>query len=166
MWECVKYLALIGIIGFLIGRLMPKRWMQWDKRPFRLWSFEDDGKIYNCLKIRKWQNKIPDMSKIFKRIMPEKKMPDEISEESVVLMIRETCVAELIHWFLCFAGLYCMHLWQGFGGVIIAAVYLLGNLPFIFIQRFNRPKLIKVLLRIKRKSVRPFCSKGCRPCES
>lgn len=165
LWECFKYLAVIGMAGFILGRLIPKRWMQWDKRPFKLWSFEDEGKIYNCLKIRKWQNKIPDMSKIFKRIMPEKKMPEQLSEESVALMLRETCVAELIHLLLGLGGLYCIFLWPGLGGWLIALAYLLGNLPFVFVQRFNRPKFHRLLLRIRKNSSSSFYSgKGCQLC--
>lgn len=165
LWECVKYLAFISAFGFVIGRIIPGHWMQWDKRPFKLWDFENDGKIYNCLKIRKWQNKLPDMSKIFKHIMPEKKMPESLSEEAVTVMLRETCIAELIHVFLCLAGLYCMSIWSGSGGRIVAAAYLLGNIPFILIQRFNRPKFEKVLRRIRKNSLPLYNSRECHLCE-
>lgn len=165
-WECIKYLAVVGIISFIAGRLIPRRWIQWDKHPFKLWDFEDEGKIYNCLKIRKWQSRIPDMSKIFKRIMPEKKMPEQLTEEAITVMVRETCIAELIHLFLCLAGLHCISLWPGAGGWLIAAAYLLGNLPFVFVQRFNRPKFLRILLRLRKNSVTPFYGgKECQLCE-
>ena len=63
-------------------------------------------------------------------------------------MICETCIAELIHALLCLSGLYCLKLWPGAGGIIAAIVYiLLFNLPFILIQRYNRPRLIRLQQR-------------------
>ena len=60
-------------------------------------------------------------------------------------MIRETCIAELVHLALCFSGLYCLKLWPGAGGIAVVLIYtLLLNLPFILIQRYNRPRLIRL----------------------
>ena len=50
-------------------------------------------------------------------------------------------MAECIHLLLPLAGLYCLRLWPGAGGVIVALLYFLGNLPFVLIQRYNRPRL-------------------------
>lgn len=48
-------------------------------------------------------------------------------------------MAEMIHVLLSLTGLGCLVIWQGIGGVLVTAVYiLLGNLPFILIQRYNR----------------------------
>ena len=60
-------------------------------------------------------------------------------------MIQETCIAELVHGVLCIAGLYCFQIWPGTGGLLIAALNVLGNLPYIIIQRFNRPRLVRLL---------------------
>lgn len=41
-------------------------------------------------------------------------------------------------------------LWRGIGGVAFAAVYiLLGNVPFVIIQRYNRPRLQRLYDRRK-----------------
>lgn len=47
--------------------------------------------------------------------------------------------------FICVAGLYCIHLWSGVGGIVVPLLFALGNLPFIIIQRDNRPRLLRVL---------------------
>lgn len=167
MWECVKYLAFIGIVGFFIGRLIPKAWMQWNKRPFRIYNFEEDGQVYNCLKIRAWQDKIPDMSKLFTKWMPPKRMPKYLSEEAITLMLQETCIAELIHAFLCLFGIYSAVIWPCWGGVIVAILYFIGNLPFILVQRYNRPKLRKLLQRIRERTYIPVTKEEeCKVCES
>jgi len=59
-------------------------------------------------------------------------------------------VAELIHVLLCLSGVYCIVLLAGAGGLVIAVLNVLGNLPFILVQRYNRPRLAKLLKRCKR----------------
>ncbi len=63
-------------------------------------------------------------------------------------LIQETCVAEWTHGILSIAGLAMLWFWPGIGGICMTAVYiLLGNLPFIVVQRFNRPRLQKITLK-------------------
>ena len=100
--------------------------------------------------MRKWQTKVLDMSKIFPKIIPQKKINGDL-QDSLPLMIKETCIAELIHWILFIPVLYCLSLWEGLGGVIIVTLYELFNIPYIMIQRYNRPRLINTLKRMKRR---------------
>ena len=45
-----------------------------------------------------------------------------------------------------------LKIWPGAGGVLITVIYIvLGNLPFIIIQRYNRPRLQKLLMMQQRK---------------
>lgn len=141
---CLLYLSAIGIAFFLIGRILPKKWFCANRFPYRSFRFEHEGKIYNRLKIRTWQNKVPDMSRIFSGLMPPKKLTYHTLEK-LPLLIQETSVAECIHLLLCFAGLYCIRIWNGYGGVVISILYFLGNVPFILIQRYNRPRLQQLL---------------------
>ncbi len=142
-WYCAGYIALIGGVGFILGRLLPKSWINENRFPFSAWGFEDGGKIYERIGVRYWQKKLPDMSRILPGTMPEKKIGTNFRQELPV-MIKETCVAEITHWFLCIAGLRCISLWWGPGGTAIACINILGNLPFILIQRYNRPRLTRL----------------------
>ena len=57
----------------------------------------------------------------------------------------------MTHVLLCLAGIALLRLWPGAGGIALFAVYVLpGNVPFILIRRYNRPRLQK-LLRISEK---------------
>lgn len=61
-------------------------------------------------------------------------------------MIQETCVAELTHLLLCAAGILLFWIWPGAGGCIMFALDIVfGNLPFILIQRYNRPRLLRYM---------------------
>lgn len=149
--NCVIYIALIGALGFVAGRLLPKRWFKYDAPPFRDLPFENGGHFYRRLGIHRWHKLLPDMSRILPGLMPPKRVTAHISAAQAEVMVQETCVAEVIHIALSLLGLTLPFLWPGPGGVIVCLMYiLLGNVPFILIQRFNRPKLIQLLERCRR----------------
>lgn len=149
-FDSFLYLCLISILAFPLGRMIPKEWLHFDGIPFRSWRWELEGKFYTHLGIRKWQNKLPDMSKVMKGVMKRKELPENCSCEDVRYLLDETCVAEVVHSLLCIFGAHCMDLWQGSGGIIFYMLYVIFfNLPYILIQRYNRPRLYKLYLRMK-----------------
>ena len=148
-WSCFWYLIWISIAAFFIGRLLPKKWFCADMFPWKVWNFEKSGRIYEKLRIRKWMNKVPDMSRILPFMMPAKKI--EFGKlDKMDVMIRETCVAEFIHGMNCILGLRCLKLYPGMGGIVIAFLYaFVFNIPYMLIQRYNRPRLIELSNRLK-----------------
>ena len=145
-WNCFEYCAFIAIAAFFIGRILPKRWFHAEMFPYASYSFEKNGKRYDRLHIRKWMNHVPDMSRVFTKWMPAKKMDDNY-RENLPLLIQETCIAEFIHSAEGIAGLYCISIWPGIGGFVLGMLFMLGNLPFICIQRYNRPRMLKIWKR-------------------
>jgi len=140
--RCLIFMVVIGILCFPFGRMLALIEFDASHGLFSPLPFEKDGLVYNRLNIRKWQNKVPDMSRIFPGIIPKKTFEKCCNSTQVKLLIQETCVAELTHWVLCVAGIAIPFIWNGIGGVILFILYvLLGNLPFIVIQRYNRPRL-------------------------
>lgn len=149
MWSSILYLAAISSLSFFVGRLLPTSWFDYKRYPYRSFSFENEGKFYTKLKINKWQNKLPDMSRVFPKLMPSKKMEGR-SPERLSIMIQETCIAEFVHGMLCLCALYCLKLWRGLGGILLSGLYIvLGNVPYILIQRYNRPRLVRLLKRVE-----------------
>lgn len=149
--KTLVYFAGIGIFGFLLGRVMPKRWFSGEKFPFRTFGWEKQGSIYNALGVRRWKDKVPDMSRILPKLMPSRKLRGGMSAAEVLSLIRETCVAEWIHGLLCILGFGSVLIWRGVWGFVAAGVYALGNLPDIVIQRYNRPKLMRIYKRLQSK---------------
>ncbi len=149
-WDCFWYLIFTGIIGFLAGRLAPKAWFQAEAFPYRPFAWEENGKLYEKMNIRRWQNKVPDMSKILPAWMPAKSLGGDYKNR-LPQMLQETCVAEMTHALLCVSGLYCLKLWPGPGGLGIYALYVvIFNLPYILIQRYNRPRLQRLAQKLNR----------------
>jgi len=151
---CALYLVDISLGFFLLGRILPKEWFQSEKFPFHPFAFEKDGNVYHALRVRKWKDGYPDMSVLLPSIMPSKKLPKRLTAEELNLMIQETCVAEWTHSALCVLGFGCVFLWKEAGGWILSGLYALGNLPYIVIQRYNRPKLIRLLRRLDAREQR------------
>lgn len=160
MLKCAIFFAVTGLLLFFLGRLIPPEKMEWYRFPYKLYAAEKEGNIYKKIGIHHWQNKVPDMSKIFKKIMPPKKMVDT-HPDSLLRMIQETCIAELTHILLCITGLYCIKLWPGAGGITLALLNIfLFNLPFILIQRYNRPRLVQLY---KRQIEKELQAASCQP---
>ncbi len=146
------YLLVISLACFFAGRLYPKRWVFENKFPFRSFKLENDGAIYNKIGIAGWKTKLPDMSmllgSVFPRFIPKKRVE---SSEKVPVLIKETCIAEATHFIAGVLGFGCVFIWRGLGGKILSFLYFIGNLPFIIIQRYNRPRLKKTYEMLQRR---------------
>lgn len=142
--SCACYLALTGLALFVLGRHLPEALLRADCFPYPSFSFEREGRIYECLHIKVWQNKLPDMSRILPGTLPRKRLETHY-KETLPAMVRETCAAELTHALLCVTGLYCLRLWPGRGGAVMAALNILVNGLYILIQRYNRPRLLRLM---------------------
>ncbi|MDO4740037.1 MAG: hypothetical protein Q4A66_05155 [Eubacteriales bacterium] len=147
--RCFRYLLLLSIIVFPIGVALPRRWFRGDQALFLCRPFEQGGRIYERLRIQRWKSRLPDMSKCFPRLLPPKQLALR-SKEQVQLLVQESCVAELVHGWLCLSGLYCLSLWEGLGGLCMFLANCAANLPFILVQRYNRPRFARLLARFER----------------
>ena len=150
--KCACYLAGLGVLSFLLGRLVPKIWFDYTRFPYRAFAFERDGRVYDALGIARWQSRVPDMSRVFPKLMPPKKLSARPDEQTLLVMIRETCAAEATHALLMLAGLGVIFIWPCAWGILLYLVYaIFGNLIFILIQRYNRPRLVRLYERMRMK---------------
>ena len=65
-------------------------------------------------------------------------------KEKAIILVKESCVAEGTHKVVSVLGFFCIYIWKSIGGVSVAVVFYLFNVPFILIQRYNRPRLKKL----------------------
>lgn len=152
-WLCLLYYAAIGVISQLIGPALPREWFHEDKFPYRPYRWEKGGKIYQKIGIQYWKDLVPDMSKIDKH-MVRKSLQAQADSAHIYRLLQETCVAELVHWILMLLGLWSCRLWHT-GGFILWIFYaLLGHVPFILIQRYNRPRLRRLYGTLQKREMR------------
>jgi glycosyl-4,4'-diaponeurosporenoate acyltransferase len=145
------FFATVGIFSHLVGESLPRRHFHYDAWPYKSFSWEKEGGFYSkTLDIRKWRKYLPDKSKAVKS-MYRKSLGVNFSEAHVERLIQETCVAEFVHLLLIFASPLLLVFMEGRGAIICAIGFACGNVPFILIQRYNRPKLVKLYLGILRR---------------
>ena len=150
-----KYLSfylIISFCSFYIGRILPKSWFRYDGFFYRARRFEQNGRLYEKLGIKKWQNRLPDMSRIFPKIVPAKSMSGNYKDR-LPPMIEETCIAEFTHNALNLVGLYGLTMWDSPLRYPLTVTYIVVfNLPYVMIQRYNRPRLLRVYRKLMRST--------------
>lgn len=146
--------AVIGILAHVIGEALPRRWFDASRFPYRAYAFERNGRFYEALGIRKWKNVLPDKS----RIAPgtyRKAIRGSAQQHSAAHMerlLQETCVAECVHWALLVISPVLLFTMESPAAHVMTPLYGLSNLPYIMIQRYNRPRLAVLSARMQRKA--------------
>ena len=109
---------------------------------FREKSFEN--KLYKLLRVRVWKKHIPTYS------------PDtfDINQNTVKEIIGATCQAEIIHEIIMLFSLLPIAVIPFFGGaaaiVITSVLAMMLDSVFVILQRYNRPKLVRVMVRFEK----------------
>ncbi len=155
--ETLRFVIPVGVIGILahvIGEALPRRWFDASRFPYRAYAFERNGRFYEALGIRKWKNVLPDKS----RIAPgtyRKAIRGSAQQHSAAHMerlLQETCVAECVHWALLVISPILLFTMESPAAYVMTPLYGLSNLPYIMIQRYNRPRLAVLSARMQRKA--------------
>ena len=145
----IIYILVIGQVGFFFGLSLPRDCFNENAFPYKLFDWEKNGSIYEKTYIRKWKTRVPDMSMITKRIFP-KKIKQNIKSADVDRLVKESCIAEMVHYILCLFSIGIYNIWKGKLGIIFALLYIfIGNVPYIIIQRYNRPNFIALRDKLK-----------------
>ncbi len=148
LMRSLLYLGLLGLFSYFTGEALPREWMNEETAFFRPRHWERRGKVYEIFQIKKWKLKLIDMSKIMKTSNVRKEIKGEVTVENLTALIKETCIAELSHWFLCVGSVFVYNFWDNWVGGLVWLLYVIGNFPFIMIQRYNRPNLQRLRERV------------------
>ena len=151
--QSVLYVAFLGVASHIIGEALPRRWFHWEQLPFTAFRWERNGSIYEKIHIQDWKDHLPDMSRIMKNMVP-KRLGMCPTSDDVYLLIQETCVAETVHFFLCLLAPVIYWFWKNRVGIWLSCLVIFCNLPFIMIQRYNRPTLVALAARLKAREER------------
>ena len=142
----IKYIALIGILAHVLGEALPRKWFHWDRFPYRAFPWEAGGRIYETMGIRRWKDRLPDKSKHTKKTFT-KQIKGHDNPDGLIRFLQETCVAEFVHWCLLLLSFPLYSYVPTPFGAAVTVLYALSNVPFICIQRYNRPRLLRLLNR-------------------
>ena len=149
----LRFASIVGVLGipaFFLGEKIPREKLHYDSFLFRCHAWEDEGRFYEKIGIQWWKTHTPDMSKFVKKAFP-KQGGMKRDPESIRRLIQETCSAELVHWILiCLSPVFVFMMKEW--GVLAMVLYAIGNMVSLIIQRYNRPRLVKLLQRIEKRN--------------
>ena len=145
--------VFLAVASHYIGQALPRESFFADRFPYRSFAFEKNGSIYRRIGVHKWMDMLPDMSRVMGDMVP-KKLHVGMTAEDVRVLIRETCVAEHVHFMLCVVFLFVSRFWVDNTWIFFWLIYAVCNLPFIIIQRYNRPMLVRLLRRMEARESR------------
>jgi len=148
-WGCALYVTIVGYIMRFVGSCYNRERFSPDSIIYRPKSWEKNGQFYVKLGIRKWKDKLPDVSKKTKKIYT-KKVDLQKDAANLRRLVQETCVAECVHYQLILLSLPVMQIYKGWVGVFLFGLCVFGNLLFVAIQRYNRPRLLHTLARLEK----------------
>lgn len=142
--------GIIGILAHILGEKLPRAKFDPGKFPYAPYAWEKDGKVYEKLGIAKWKDKMPDKSKFTfaQNKTVRKSVGRDASGAHFELLARETCVAEAVHWALLVISPVLLITMTGWLSIVATVLYGLSNVPFIMIQRYNRPRLVRLYKRM------------------
>lgn len=148
----LRFASIVGTVGipsFFLGEKLPRSMFEPDRFPFRSFEWENEGRIYEKIGIQQWKTHIPDMSKYIRRTFAKQgnlmRDPQHLRK-----LVKETCSAEFVHWMLILLSPVFAILMDEFG-LLCTIIYILGNLLFVIIQRYNRPRILKIIQRIEKR---------------
>ena len=146
----VQFACLVGVLGipaYFWGEKLPRERFDPEKFPYKDFKWENGGKIYEKLGIKKWKLRTPDMSKYMTKSFA-KQGNMQRDPKHLRRMVAETCSAEFVHWVLIVCGIAFPFVMDGCG-ILCYVLYAPGNLVSIVIQRYNRPRVMQIVKRME-----------------
>lgn len=138
---------LFSVILTLLAEKMPHGIYNYKKWLYRERKWEDGGRVYERIFfVKKWKSRLPDIGDFLKWRFSKKHLT-EVKSDYLNRFLTESCKAELTHWVIICTSFFFIF-WGGlvaFSRILILAVALNG--PYIIIQRYNRPRLVRLLKR-------------------
>ena len=129
-----------------VAHILPRSLFRPEKalgRALRTRGWEDSGRFYRRLGIRRWKELLPEAGALYRGGFDKRRLG---SAESAHLerFLSETNRAEFSHW-LTFVSGASFFIWNPWWvGVFMMGYAAATNLPFIAIQRYNRPRLAQL----------------------
>lgn len=134
----------------LVDPHLPARFFDPDRPEYRIQRWEADGEFYRrYLRVDRWKGYLPTFAG-----------PNGFSKRHLIgsepnylaRFIRETCRGESNH-VRAVLSVVVMKLWTPFDlWLFIFTIAVIGNLPFIVVQRYNRPRLQRALALTERRA--------------
>ncbi|NGZ77912.1 glycosyl-4,4'-diaponeurosporenoate acyltransferase CrtO family protein [Saccharibacillus alkalitolerans] len=131
-------------------RFLPKSWYEKNDWFFAERPFERE--LYKRIRLERWKDKLPEGGGLWK--FQKKNLNRELTLEYADKFISETKYGEVGHLGMAILGFACIWINPGEYALVFlicAIVNVMVQIPFCLIQRYNRPRLLRLRSRLARK---------------
>lgn len=141
-------IVLLAVLGTAVGwggNRLPGRWLDRDRGPLRLRSFEVAGHWYERrLRIKRWKVRLPEAGAVFGGGVSKRRLTDR-SVAGLRAFAAETRRAELVHGTLVAASPVFLVINPWLPALIMVLYSAAANLPCLLVQRYNRARVTAIL---------------------
>lgn len=144
--------GVLQVCAALICLNLPDHFFSPDTFLFRTYGFEQEGRIYQKLfKVQKWKHLLPDGAAAWKKKGFRKKKLQNMEPENLSRFLLESSRAEMTHW-LAILPFWVFGLFMPASAIWMMFLYAIAaNLPCIITQRYNRPRIERLLNKMNVK---------------
>ncbi|MBC3889021.1 hypothetical protein GH810_11920 [Acetobacterium paludosum] len=149
---CFILWPIFQIVPAVVCLNLPERFFSSSSYFYQTHKWEKNGLIYKQLfKVNKWKRFLPESSALIKGSYNKKSL-ESFSKASMNQFLLESCRAEMIH-LLAILPFWVFGLFTPPMVIFWMLIYALTvNLPCIIVQRYNRPRIIRLLEKKTMKS--------------
>ena len=157
MWTillCFLVWPVLQVSTALICLNLPDQFFSPDSFFYRTHRFEKKGHIYNSIfHVSRWKHLLPDGGTVWKKRGFKKKKLESFSEENLNRFLVESARGEMTHWLAILPFWLFWFFTPPIVPWIMLAYALLVNFPCIIVQRYNRPRVQRLLDRMKHNAL-------------
>ena len=143
---CFAIWPILQVSTALFCLFLPDRFYRPGSFLFRLHRWENGGRIYERLfHVRRWKHLLPDGASAWKKRGYQKKHIKNFSPVNLRRFWIESARGELTHW-LAILPFWIFGFFVPPAVVALMLLYALAvNMPCIIVQRYNRPRIERIL---------------------
>ncbi|MFA6775698.1 MAG: hypothetical protein WCR76_05455 [Sphaerochaetaceae bacterium] len=133
------------VASLIVDHMNERRLERW-RRILHSHLWEKDGDVYQqFFDVKKWKDRLPEMGDTSPNQFRKTRM-NKSDPMYLYIFILETVRAEMCHGIAFFLGILVLMHEPYVPGLFFLLLYIvLMNIPFVIIQRFNRPRLERLL---------------------
>jgi hypothetical protein len=140
------------LIATLICLRIPDQYFNIHSYLYRMHRWERNGEVYETLlRVRAWKKYLPDAGALLMGSYDKTRLKN-LERMNLEKFLIESCRAELTH-LLPLSLFWVFGLFASAGITWLVFLYsLLANLPCMFVQRYNRPRIMRILQDRKKEA--------------
>lgn len=148
----IIFLIFSLVVSFVAEKL-PAGLYSYHNWLYKVRKWEKNGAFYEKIFIvKKWKCRLPEISDFVKSRFAKKHLKNN-SRDYLYRFVTESCKAEFTHWIIILSSLLFFFWNDAVSALLVVFIAVLLNLPYIIIQRYNRPRLLRLL---KKSGIHPI----------